>query len=60
MKVYISIPITGQDIPAQRNLASAVAKVLAEFGYEPRNPPDGSTPRAACWSAPWPNSAAFV
>lgn len=38
MKVYISIPIAGRDIPAQRNLASAVARFLAAFGHEPRNP----------------------
>lgn len=47
MKVYISIPITGQDIPAQRNLASAVARFLAAFGHEPRNPFGNGLPEDA-------------
>ena len=38
MKVYISIPIAGRDIAAQRELADAVAKVLAASGHEPLNP----------------------
>ena len=47
MKVYISIPITGQDIPAQRDFADAVAKVLAEFGHEPLNPFGNGLPENA-------------
>lgn len=47
MKVYISIPITGQDIPAQREIASAVANVLATLGYEPFNPFDNGLPEDA-------------
>lgn len=38
MKVYISIPIAGRDIAAQRNFAANVAKVLAASGHEPLNP----------------------
>lgn len=47
MKVYISIPITGQDISAQRKIASAVANVLAAFGHEPRNPFGNGLPEDA-------------
>lgn len=38
MKVYISIPIAGRDIAAQRNFAANVAKSLAKSGHEPLNP----------------------
>ena len=38
MKVYISIPIAGRDIAAQRNFAANVAKLLAKSGHEPLNP----------------------
>ena len=47
MKVYISIPITGQDISTQRKIASAVANVLAAFGHEPRNPFGNGLPEDA-------------
>ena len=38
MKVYISIPIAGKDITAQREYASDVAWLLAKFGHEPFDP----------------------
>ena len=38
MKVYISIPIAGHDLKAQRNFAADVAKLLAKSGHEPLNP----------------------
>ena len=47
MKAYISIPITGKDITAQREFASGVAKLLAEFGHEPYNPLCNGLPEEA-------------
>lgn len=38
MKVYISLPITGKDIKAQRERAAALADALASAGHEPVNP----------------------
>ena len=38
MKVYISIPIAGRDIAAQRKTAAEVAKSLKVCGHEPLNP----------------------
>lgn len=47
MKVYISIPIAGRDIAAQRNFAANVARFLAAFGHEPLNPFDNGLPEDA-------------
>lgn len=39
-KVYISIPISGEDYNGQRDHASAVAKELKQQGYSPITPFD--------------------
>lgn len=44
MKIYISIPISGQSIETQRLHVSDVAKELKKLGHEPVNPFD--TPEA--------------
>ena len=38
MKVYISIPITGEDYKKQRELADQIARSLSRKGHEPVNP----------------------
>lgn len=47
MKVYISLPITGQDIPAQREFATEMAKFITKCGHEPLNPFDNGLPEDA-------------
>lgn len=47
MKVYISLPITGQDIPAQREFATEMAKFITICGHEPLNPFDNGLPEDA-------------
>ena len=40
MKIYISIPISGHDLAAQRAKANAIADNLRKLGHEPVNPFD--------------------
>lgn len=44
MKIYISIPISGHDLKAQREKANEIADKLHKLGHEPVNPFD--TPEA--------------
>lgn len=44
MKIYISIPISGHDLAAQRAKAKEIADKLRKLGHEPVNPFD--TPEA--------------
>lgn len=44
MKIYISIPISGHDLSAQREKANEIADKLRKLGHEPVNPFD--TPEA--------------
>lgn len=44
MKIYISIPISGHDLKAQREKANEIADKLRKLGHEPVNPFD--TPEA--------------
>lgn len=38
MKIYISIPITGQDYEAQKRKAEQIATCIELAGHEPENP----------------------
>lgn len=44
MRVYISIPISGKDIPTQKASAEAAARFLSIAGHKPVNPFDTPTP----------------
>lgn len=44
MKIYISIPITGHNLEAQKKKANEAAKKLRNLGHEPVNPFDTPAP----------------
>lgn len=44
MKVYISIPMSGKDLNAQRVKAELLAEAIKEEGHEPVNPFDTPFP----------------
>lgn len=48
MKIYISIPISGHDLKAQREKAEEIADKLRKLGHEPVNPFDTPKPEKAC------------
>lgn len=48
MKIYISIPISGHDLKAQREKANEIADKLRKLGHEPVSPFDTPKPEKAC------------
>ncbi len=44
MKIYISIPISGHDLAAQKAKAEEIADKLRKLGHEPVNPFDTPPP----------------